>query len=407
MLPALPLPQTLVLFLATLALAAASVWLLSRARPAARRAGFARAAVAAVAALAAVPAAGMLLWSSGRGAEAALGVRLAWTALVVLAPAAIGLFAASLLAAALGALAALRPPGRERPAPRPAPATAISRRALVRASLSILPASAAGAGVRGLASAPEAPRVPLVRMRFRDLHPDLAGLRILHLSDLHLGVARHVEDLEALLARVAPLAPDLIVLTGDVADDLGQLEAALDVLHLYRPRLGIFASLGNHEYLNRIERTRPIYEASRVELLVDRGVTLLAGSARIHIAGADDPVVWDRDQVETFLERSVARCREQAPEGAFRLLLCHRPEGFAPAARHGFHLTLAGHTHGGQVGLFGRSAFQAFFPDLHLWGAYRRGESRLYTTSGFGHWFPFRLGCPTEAPIIELAREPG
>ncbi|XXX72523.1 metallophosphoesterase [Sorangium sp. So ce134] len=404
MLPALPLPETLVLFSATLALAAASVWLLSRARPAARRAVFLRAAVAAIAALAVVPAAGMLLWSSGRGAVAALGVRLAWTALVVLSPAALGLFVASLLAAAL---AALRPPGGEPPAARPAPGPAVSRRALVRASLSILPTSAAGAGVGGLASAPDAPRVPLVQMRFRDLPPDLDGLRILHLSDLHLGVARHVEDLEALLAKVAPLAPDLIVLTGDVADDLGQLEAALKTLDRHRPRLGIFASLGNHEYLGHIELTRPIYEASPVQLLVDRGVTLEAGSARIYVAGADDPLVWDRDYVAAFLERSVARCREEAPEDAFRLLLCHRPEGFAPAARRGFHLTLAGHTHGGQVGLFGRSAFQALFPDLHLWGAYRRGESRLYTTSGFGHWFPFRLGCPTEAPIIELVREHG
>ncbi|WP_437933764.1 metallophosphoesterase [Sorangium sp. So ce341] len=404
MLPALPLPQTLDLFLATLALAAASVWLLSRARPAGRRARFARAAVAAIAALAAAPAAGMLLWSSGRGAEAALGVRLAWTSLVVLCPATLGLFVTSLLAAAI---AALRPPARPRPAPPPSAAPAVSRRALVRASLSILPASAAGAGVGGLASAPDAPRVPLVKMRFRDLPPDLDGLRILHLSDLHLGVARHVEDLEALLARVAPLAPDLIVLTGDVADHLGQLEAALEALDRYRPRLGIFASLGNHEYLADIERTRPIYEASRVQLLVDRGATIEAGRARIYVAGADDPVVWDRDRVAAFLERSVARCSAEAPEDAFRLLLCHRPEGFAPAARRGFHLTLAGHTHGGQVGLFGRSAFQALFPDLHLWGAYRRGESRLYTTSGFGHWFPFRLGCPTEAPIIELVREHG
>jgi uncharacterized protein len=65
-----------------------------------------------------------------------------------------------------------------------------------------------------------------------------------------------------------------------------------------------------------------------------------------------------------------------------------------------------GHTHGGQIGLFGRSAFEALAPELHLWGTYARGESRLYTTSGFGHWFPFRLGCPTEAPILELVREP-
>lgn len=55
-------------------------------------------------------------------------------------------------------------------------------------------------------------------------------------------------------------------------------------------------------------------------------------------------------------------------------------------------------------GLNGKSAFEPMFPSGYLWGAYRRGRSALYTTSGYGHWYPFRLGCPTEAPLLELAR---
>lgn len=67
-------------------------------------------------------------------------------------------------------------------------------------------------------------------------------------------------------------------------------------------------------------------------------------------------------------------------------------------------LTLAGHAHGGQIGFNGHSAFERIWPDQYLWGPYSVGRSRLYTTSGFGHWFPFRVNCPTEAPLIELAR---
>jgi predicted MPP superfamily phosphohydrolase len=93
-------------------------------------------------------------------------------------------------------------------------------------------------------------------------------------------------------------------------------------------------------------------------------------------------------------------CASHAPRNAFRVLLCHQPRGFVAAAAHDFHLTLSGHTHGGQVGLLGASALEGTF----LWGSYARGQSRLYTTSGFGHGFPFRLGCPTEAPLIVLAR---
>jgi predicted MPP superfamily phosphohydrolase len=119
-----------------------------------------------------------------------------------------------------------------------------------------------------------------------------------------------------------------------------------------------------------------------------------------------------------MLRPSIASAASHAPRGAdFRLLLSHRPEGFAPAAEHGFDLTLSGHTHGGQLGLLGRSVFDLLRPGTGWWGTYERqrpltsgarrsvlaaSPSRLYTTSGFGHWFPFRVGCPTELPIIVL-----
>ena len=406
MIPLLALPDTLILFAAVIALSAGSAYLL------ARELFPTRAARALLGAVHVPPAIGVALWQFAAEPWAGLGVRIAWSALIVLAPSALALFIMGLLVRGIGAIRSLRRPERPAsgpspyPSPRPAhaPASALSRRAMMQASVSILPLSAASAGATGLASAPDEARVPVIKMRFPDLHPDLEGLKILHLSDLHLGVSKRVEHLDALLARVAPLAPDLIVLTGDVADNLEELQAALEVLHRYRPRLGVYASLGNHEYLHDIRRTRPIYDQSPVPLLVDRGETLAVGRAKLYVAGADDPVAMGGPRVAEVLERSIERCSEHAPEGAFRLLLCHRPEGFGPAAKRGFHLTLSGHTHGGQIGLFGRSAFQSLWPDLYLWGTYARGGSRLYTTSGFGHWFPFRLACPTEAPLLVLTR---
>lgn len=105
---------------------------------------------------------------------------------------------------------------------------------------------------------------------------------------------------------------------------------------------------------------------------------------------------------------SIQSSIEDAPPDAdFRLLLCHRPEGHGPAADAGYDLTLSGHTHGGQVGLLGRSIFETLRPGIGWWGSYVKKKkdgrpSRLYTTSGFGHWFPFRFGCPTEMPIVVL-----
>jgi predicted MPP superfamily phosphohydrolase len=243
-------------------------------------------------------------------------------------------------------------------------------------------------------------KIVQIPLTFRDLPAALHGLRILHLSDLHLGAGRTSADLGALLESLRPDPPDLIVLTGDVADQLEELEAALELVTAFAPRLGVYAALGNHEYLNDIEQMLPAYQRSSVGLLVNETASVRIGDATLFLAGVDDPVFFG--PARPFYERCIADCAASAPADAFRLLLCHRPEGFEPAAKHGFHLTLSGHTHGGQVGLLGRSAFEVLFGMPYLWGQYRRGESRLYTTSGFGHWFPFRLNCPAEAPIITL-----
>lgn len=139
-----------------------------------------------------------------------------------------------------------------------------------------------------------------------------------------------------------------------------------------------------------------------MHLLLDETATISINGAKLALAGVDDPVFVQ--PVQGFYETRIAACAREAGAADFRLLLCHRPDGFESAARNGFHLTLSGHTHGGQVGLWGRSAFERLLGIPYLWGHYRRGRSQLYTTSGFGHWFPFRLSCPAEAPLIVLQR---
>ncbi len=281
----------------------------------------------------------------------------------------------------------------------------VTRRAALGAATAIAPIVAVGAGISGFTTAAAPPRVPRVRFAFDGLDANLAGLRILHLSDLHLGVEKHVEDVEALFDALKKTGerPDLVVFTGDVAEDVRQLGPTLDAAVRFGPRLGVFATLGNHEYLHDVTAARRVYAQKRdVRLLVSEGTLVRAGAARLWIAGADDPVFVNVDPTP-FLSRSIDDALAGAPADAFRLLLCHRPEGFVPAAAAGVQLMLAGHTHGGQIGFNGKSAFEPIWPDRYLWGRYARGASALYTTSGFGHWFPFRLMCPTEAPIIELS----
>ena len=94
---------------------------------------------------------------------------------------------------------------------------------------------------------------------------------------------------------------------------------------------------------------------------------------------------------------------QDAPSDAFKVLMSHRAKALDFADRFNVDLILAGHTHGGQIGFNRRSVFENFLAnEPYLWGKYKKGKTQLYTSSGVGHWFPFRIGCPAEAPIIVL-----
>ena len=118
-------------------------------------------------------------------------------------------------------------------------------------------------------------------------------------------------------------------------------------------------------------------------------------------SGADDPI--DKGEPRRFLAEAVARCAAGAPGDAFRLLLCHRPEGFIPASAHGFHLTLSGHTHGGQL-MLGEDL--GVGPMLYRYwsGHYLRANSQLIVSNGVGNWFPLRVDAPAEIVHLTLRR---
>lgn len=284
----------------------------------------------------------------------------------------------------------------------------ISRRAFIEGAAAAAPALGAGIGVLGFETGAARPRAPTRVLACRDLPAALDGLRVLQLSDLHLGAGRSLSDLERFFATLEARGarPDLIVLTGDVAEDVRLLGPALDLVRQVRAPLGAFAALGNHEHIHGVRAARRLFDASAVRLLVDDAVLVDVRGAPLAIVGVDDPIVVHRE-VRSLLRGPIEKAVARVPRSdAFRLLLCHRPEGFEHAAANGCAVTLAGHTHGGQIGFAGKSAFEPLYPDGYLWGAYQRGDAHLYTTSGFGAWFPFRLGCPSEAPLLELRAAP-
>lgn len=281
------------------------------------------------------------------------------------------------------------------------------RRAFLKASAALLPVATTGGATLAIVRANRPPEEPTRVLELDGLPSDLDGLRILQISDVHLGYERNVDDVEAFVDRMLESGErfDLVAITGDVADDLPQLEPALRAILRLAPRLGTFACPGNHEHYGDIDRVRATFARVGIPLLEGAGVR----AGPLWIAGAPDPVVLfghvaigGAAELAPFYDEAIGAAMKDAPADALPILLCHRPEGFEPARAKGVRVTLSGHTHGGHLGLRGRSLVERVRPDLRVWGTYGDAASRLHVTAGFGHWFQFRAGCPAEAPILEL-----
>jgi len=247
----------------------------------------------------------------------------------------------------------------------------------------------------------EETRVPI---EVRGLHDAHHGLRIVHLSDFHIGNGLEGERLGALVARVNAMDADLVVLTGDLFDfDPRHVEDGARRLGGLRARLGVFAVLGNHDdYTGREYVAESLGRHAPGVCLLRGEVARLPGESPLYLAGVDDPGAdWTaRGVILQELEDLCAGLPDDGPV----VLLIHRPEAFAQAQRLGFPLVLAGHTHGGQLALPGSGHLNlARIVTRYHRGLYRENGSILYVNRGIGVGGPaIRFNCPREIATIEL-----
>jgi predicted MPP superfamily phosphohydrolase len=244
-----------------------------------------------------------------------------------------------------------------------------------------------------------------VRVQLPGLHPDLDGLRLVQISDLHIGNALDARRLERMVERTNALDPDVIALTGDIFDfDPSQIEAGARRLAALRARHGVYAVLGNHDHYTGAEAVASGLArwAPNITLLRDALVRLPLEEP-LYLAGVDDPGRhWSERRLDLPGLRAVAEAR---PHDGPTLLLVHRPEVFDQAARLGFPLVLSGHTHGGQLALptpDGRYNLARFTTPFTR-GLYRRNGSTLYVNRGLGVGGPaLRINCRREIATIRL-----
>ena len=278
-----------------------------------------------------------------------------------------------------------------------------SRRKFIRRVSAAIPAAMVSSQLSGIVNSYRKIKIPVRNLPIADLPHELEGLKIAHLSDSHLGYYKNLDDLEDAVEEIAEYSPDLVLVTGDISDNLDILDDANRIIAGLNPPNGIFASVGNHEYYRGIGRVLKIFEKSPYPMMINRGVSIDINGVPVYIGGADDPVHLRGVNLE-FLRDTIKRTIYDAPSDSFKILMSHRPRGLDFAPEFDINLVLAGHTHGGQLGFGGRSMFESVWPEMYLWGIYQKEKTTLYTSSGMGHWMPFRLGCPAEAPILILQK---
>jgi predicted MPP superfamily phosphohydrolase len=251
--------------------------------------------------------------------------------------------------------------------------------------------------------APTLARHPAGVQRNRPVAREGRPLKLIQITDPHLGPFMSVARLQAICERAVAEKPDLVLVTGDImtmeSHDEAAVTAALAPLAKLSGR--VYACHGNHDHEARAVVARA-YAKHGITLLVDEAVVVETPSGLVQIVGAD--FVW-RDRPE-HLRRLVERFPRH-PD-ALRLWMLHDPGAFKHLPEGEGDLVLSGHTHGGQVGLVSLGLSWTFLsattsiPDHGLWA---RGRDRLYVHRANGHYgYPIRLGVPAEESVLHVWR---
>jgi hypothetical protein len=267
--------------------------------------------------------------------------------------------------------------------------------------ISVAALAAVGVGAVGALRGPYVRRVDIP---VEGLAPDLDGLRIVQISDLHVGPTMRVAYVQRVVDMTKKLAPDLIALTGDIVDgSVRRLAPHVAPLEALASGGRAFFVLGNHDYYSGAQPWTAHFEGMGFRVLRNAHVGITRGAARLLIGGVIDFAARMSDP-DARPRPDLATDADERP--AFRLLLAHNPKIAPLAEQAGFDLQLSGHTHAGQ-----------FFPwtyvihlvhGPHAAGLSRRGRLWVYVSAGTGTWGPpVRLGTRPELTLLRLVNANG
>lgn len=245
--------------------------------------------------------------------------------------------------------------------------------------------------------------VKKIKLKVKGLPKSLDGLRIVQLSDIHVGSINTSKYLEKIVKMSNKLKPDIVAITGDLFDGTGQKTGELvRPLKRLKASKGSFFVTGNHEFYldsmgpagSRKMKSTDYVKETGVEVVDDK----VKNIGKLQVIGVSHPTNDFSKGVP-----GLKRLKDKISKDKFSLLLYHLPHGLKEGARYGVDLQLSGHTHKGQIWPFGiiEKPFHKY-----LYGLFEHKGSYLYVSSGAGTWGPpMRLGSRSEIVLFEIKKK--
>jgi hypothetical protein len=252
-------------------------------------------------------------------------------------------------------------------------------------------------GAAGMVSALRPPRLRRVHFEIEGWPDALDGYRIVQLSDIHFGPILGRAFAQHLVERVEALAPDLVAVTGDLADgDATLLADEVAPLAGLRARHGVYFVTGNHDHYSGASAWAARASALGMRVLRNERVLIGDPANGFDLVGVDD----HHGRLLDAGGEDLARALADRDPGRPAILLAHDPSTFKRARSAAIDLQLSGHTHGGQIWPFG---FLVRLVIPWVAGVHRHGRAQLYVSRGTGFWGPpMRLFAPAEITQITV-----
>ena len=235
--------------------------------------------------------------------------------------------------------------------------------------------------------------------------PDLPrcfdNTRLVFITDIHHGPFLSIERVRDLVDRINSLQPDIVLLGGDyVHGDSEYIVPLFTEFRKLKATYGVYGVLGNHDHWEDKELTRQMMGKAGIRVCDNKSFWVTRGSSRIKIGGVGD--LWEDVQI-------LSETTSDLKESDFAILLTHSPDFIEELKGNMIDLTLAGHTHGGQVTFFGLWApiLPSRYGEKYRYGLKKKGKMYHYTSSGVGTITPpVRFFCRPEIVLITLRSRP-